>query len=398
MEIILPPGKTLLGSVHWHNPQHSRYSLIVPWQGRQRWLAGDGDPATFKYKVNLEMWEGRFSPENYRRRRPRSTPAGLLAVAHPQALPPDPTVADLVAEWLRGKHSTVRTTTFRRYQFIAEHLCRASLGDRKAERLTPSEVEAYREASLSSGGRRGRPMRPKTVKEQVVALRAAYNRGQRLGRVSHNPFTVLRLSDHEPDPLLPRVEPANIVVVAEADLPRLLAAVEGTYLAEPTWLGLDCGLRLGEALGLAWGDVDFAARQLIVTWQLGRKGEGRRPTKRSGSRSVPLSSPVAGALRQSLRLHADGCHRDAHAECLIFVGTPRDAADPPHEVSMAFSGLMNRIGLPDITFHRLRHTFATRQIMAGINARTLARWMGHKDPAFTLRIYTHWFEKVSQVG
>ena len=51
------------------------------------------------------------------------------------------------------------------------------------------------------------------------------------------------------------------------------------------------------------------------------------------------------------------------------------------------------IGLPDVTFHCLRHTHASQLIDAGVDIVTISKRLGHAKPDITLRIYAHLFRK-----
>jgi integrase len=62
-------------------------------------------------------------------------------------------------------------------------------------------------------------------------------------------------------------------------------------------------------------------------------------------------------------------------------------------VSAAWSHLAASIGLPDVTFHALRHTHASQLIDAGVDIVTIGKRLGHAKPDITLRIYAHMFKK-----
>lgn len=61
---------------------------------------------------------------------------------------------------------------------------------------------------------------------------------------------------------------------------------------------------------------------------------------------------------------------------------------PYRDISTAFATAVRRVGSTDFTFHDLRHTFASRLVMAGVDLTTVKELMGHKHIAMTLR-YTH---------
>ena len=55
----------------------------------------------------------------------------------------------------------------------------------------------------------------------------------------------------------------------------------------------------------------------------------------------------------------------------------------------SFETLINKLGIPHKSFHSLRHTFATRALECGMDVRTLAEILGHKNPTVTLNRYAH---------
>jgi integrase len=65
----------------------------------------------------------------------------------------------------------------------------------------------------------------------------------------------------------------------------------------------------------------------------------------------------------------------------------------PNAVSAAWADFADSIGLPDVTFHALRHTHASQLIDQGADIVTISKRLGHAKPDITLRIYAHLFCK-----
>ena len=61
----------------------------------------------------------------------------------------------------------------------------------------------------------------------------------------------------------------------------------------------------------------------------------------------------------------------------------------PDAVNAINRKIMKALGLEPIRFHDLRHTFATTALQSGADIRTVSGMLGHADPGFTLRTYTH---------
>jgi integrase len=160
------------------------------------------------------------------------------------------------------------------------------------------------------------------------------------------------------------------------------------------------GLRLGEALALRWSNVDLDRKILRTVEALEQtKRFGIRfktPKSKAGKRDITLPDLLVDALRG---------HRKAQLELRMQVGAgklPDDAllfstieGRPlsPIDVSVLWGRFAATIGMPEITFHALRHTHASQLIDAGVDIVTISKRLGHSKPDITLRIYAHLFRK-----
>ena len=155
------------------------------------------------------------------------------------------------------------------------------------------------------------------------------------------------------------------------------------------------GMRLGEALGLQWPDLDFAAREALIARALADDGQ-RVDTPKSGhGRTVDLSKQLVAVLR---RLHVE---RKAEAlrrgwrEVPLWVfcsttGTTLDAANVRH----AFARVLKQAGLPaHFTPHCLRHTFASILLAEGKSPAYVQAQLGHASITLTVDTYGRWLPK-----
>lgn len=176
-----------------------------------------------------------------------------------------------------------------------------------------------------------------------------------------------------------------------------LAARYGTM----TYLGAGCGHRQGELFGIALEDIDFLARVVHVRRQV-RIIHGERvfsPPKGGKVRSVPLPEAVGLRLSAHIAAHpplavtlpwkAPG--GEMVTASLLF---PRSVGVALHRPSFndMWRAALTKAGIPtgrDNGCHALRHTAASAWLVAGVDIRTVAEYLGHSDPGFTLRTYTH---------
>jgi integrase len=131
---------------------------------------------------------------------------------------------------------------------------------------------------------------------------------------------------------------------------------------------LHAGFRASALLLLTWEDVDFQRLVLTVRAAYAKNGE---------SRSVPMNEVLTATL-QAVRMNVS-------ASGLVF---RTRTGKPYRSCRTAFTHAVRQADVADFTFHDLRHTFASRLVMSGVNLPTVQALVGHKDISMTLR-YTH---------
>jgi integrase len=142
-------------------------------------------------------------------------------------------------------------------------------------------------------------------------------------------------------------------------------------------------MRRGEILGLRWSDVDLKAARLTVNQSLERLGgkTAFKPPKTAGSRRT-ITLPA-------LTVEALAAHRVDQARIgageLVFShgGIPWD----PDSLTKGFDRLIQATGVRRITFHGLRHTHISHQLMDGVHVKVVSERAGHANVAITLSVY-----------
>jgi integrase len=150
------------------------------------------------------------------------------------------------------------------------------------------------------------------------------------------------------------------------------------------------GLRLGELLGLQWGDFDKDEGMLSVERQWTRYGE-YGPTKTPAAvRRIALPAGLRDLpITQRLRSPFSGDEQPVFASRR---GTPLGHRNVTRR---GFEAARDRARLPlGLTFHDLRHAAASRLIRAGLDPVTVAGVLGHEDATVTLKVYAHLFDRL----
>ena len=164
-----------------------------------------------------------------------------------------------------------------------------------------------------------------------------------------------------------------------------------------------CGLRRGEALGLAWKDINFLdgtltiRRQLLNAWADGAPVFGE-PKTATGRRVVEVDSRTLGTLIAH-RLAQDSERatwgRGYEDHDLVFSQENGRPLDPSH-VTKLFCRLAAEAGLRRVRLHDLRHGSASLMLAAGIPVEVVSKRLGHSSISVTTDIYSHLLEGVGR--
>ena len=162
---------------------------------------------------------------------------------------------------------------------------------------------------------------------------------------------------------------------------KLLATAEsdGDPLYVAWLLGICCGLRRGEIMGLMWVDVDIQGRIIHVRRQRvnvdGRTVQSA-PKTDAGTRDIAITGTVAAALKDA---------RQADARYVVGGLQPVGAK----QISAGLARACAAAGVPRITPHGMRHTMAAAAASAGVPIKVLQLIMGHAQYTTTANIYAH---------
>ena len=172
------------------------------------------------------------------------------------------------------------------------------------------------------------------------------------------------------------------------------------------YIAVTTGMRQGELLALRWSDVTLSGPRPVIHVRQGlNKGpnglEVGDPKTANSTRLIVLAPDQVDVLQAHLALQE--VQRSAASEVwqdlnLVFPSGIGSIFMPSNLVHRHWYVLLERSGCRRIRFHDLRHTYASMAIRAGMDVRLLADGLGHTDPAFTLRVYAHVFDRHRQGG
>lgn len=283
-----------------------------------------------------------------------------------QMMMPDPgpvlTTADFAAAYLDSVGRSLRPSTMVSY---AANITRFTklYGDLPLKEIRAENIEAFI-ASLKG-------LSPASINIALRSLRAMFRRAIVHGHISSSPMAGVPMAR-----------------VPEKTFPPFLTLEQYWGHVEPVMpsnrfraacrLAMFSGMRLGEIGALRWQDIDFDLNEIRIESRDGWQ------TKSGKGRVVPLLDPVRDALTLLPKSH--------QSVLGVRTGTKKETPDTS-TISRMWRELVAKINsdedlIPPITFHGLRHSYATWLAASGLPLRSLQAVLGHADIATTM-IYTH---------
>ena len=289
-------------------------------------------------------------------------------------------ICDYISEWMQINHLKVSESTYVKYLNVVEKHINPYFGGMKAESVTTAVVADFTTMLTEKQG-----LSPKTVRDILTILKS-----------------ILKYARKEVGAIMPDVEyayPKN----AKHEMRVLTLAEQEKLMSELTTdmdeykfgilLALITGMRIGELCALKWENVHFEARYIQVNYTMQRlkntdisSFETNRtkvvvsdPKSDSSARLIPLTENAIAICKQFYR---------GGETAYVLTGDTKRYCEP-RRLQYHFTKIVEKIGLEDLHFHTLRHTFATRCVEVGFEIKTLSEILGHSTPKITLERYVH---------
>ncbi|MGH9271540.1 MAG: tyrosine-type recombinase/integrase, partial [Ilumatobacteraceae bacterium] len=262
---------------------------------------------------------------------------------------------------------------------------------------TASDLDRLYRRLLATGAVGDGGLAPATVRRVHGILRRALSQGVKWGWLGVNPAAATTP---------PRVQPSQIAPPSGPDLSRVLrrAWASSPDLACFLVLAAATGARRSELLALRWRNLDLPHGVVSIERGvvMGPAGLVEKDTKTHAVRRVALdegTAHVVEAHRARMAARGGMCRVDLTEDRFVF-SNAGDCSEPwfPDSVSRAFKRLCVAEGLPQVRLHDLRHFVASQLLSAGVDVRTVAGRLGHRNAATTLNVYAHFLEQADRVA
>lgn len=281
-------------------------------------------------------------------------------------------IADL---WKEEKRQFVKKSTFAAYSLIVETHLMPAFGN--LTEIAEKDVQEFVLNKLNKG------LSQKTIKDILIVLRMILKYGAKKNYCVYSPIDVIFPTDRERQ---------ELEVLSIANQKKIMHYVKEnfTFRNLGIFICLSTGIRIGEICALTWEDIDIDGGVIHIRKTIQRiyiRGKGVRhtellidtPKTATSIRDIPMTKDLLSVLKP-IRKVVNGQY---------FVLTNEAHPTEPRTYRNYYKKLLDKLGIPPIKFHGLRHSFATRCIESHCDYKTVSVILGHSNISTTLNLYVH---------
>ena len=285
------------------------------------------------------------------------------------------TIKELINEWKEYKKSLIKESSMAAYNLlIVNHIEPSfkSLGD-----LTETKIQKFVYDSFDNG------LSSKSVKDIIVVLKMIIKFAVKKKYILYEQIDIK----------YPSEKGKNEVEVLSKDNQRKLIDYcldNFSFQNLGILISLCSGMRIGEICALKWSDINLDNGVIEVRRTIQRiyvveddktytKMKIDAPKTKSSNRDIPISSKLLKVIKPLMRI----VNKD------FYVLTNDEKYTEPRTYRNYYKKLLRKLNIPQIKFHGLRHSFATRCIESNSDYKTVSVILGHSNISTTLNLYVH---------
>jgi integrase len=343
--------------------------------------------------------------------------------------PTEISVSDYMDMWIKDYcEVNLKSTTVDNYKKKIKNYIKPALGQYRLNCITSINIQKFLNEKFNEGFSRNSLASMKGI--LTGSLNYAVNT---LQFIKTNPAITTKLPLTRAEPEHETRKHDRVVVPSEVMQDIFKRFPQGHPCHIPLQLGYRCGLRLGEAFGVSWNDIDFKKQTLTVNWQV-QMNEKKKLwrlvlPKYNSIRVIKLDSIMMNILRQAKEEQSknESIYADFYtiyylddknhivksnfnnSTRFLPVNVREDGSYiAPRVMCHAFRVISgkdnpkakNHVHTPlnyTFDFHSLRHTHATMLLSAGVSPVVVKERLGHKNIETTLGIYAHVTETMNDL-
>lgn len=284
-------------------------------------------------------------------------------------------LSEVINLWKADKKQYVKKSSFSAYTLLIENHLIPIFGDKYE--IEEADVQSFVLLKLESG------LSQKTIKDILIVLKMILKFGAKYKWLTYTPFDIQFPTEREKH---------NIEVLTRTDQKKIMNYIQEhfTFRNLGVYICLSSGMRIGEVCALTWEDVDTDNGVINVNRTIQRIyviEDGTRKTElildtpktKNSIREIPISKDLLRILKPFKKI----------VNPAFFVLTNDAKPTEPRTYRSYYKNLMRELKMPELKFHGLRHSFATRCIESNCDYKTVSVLLGHSNISTTLNLYVH---------
>ena len=284
-------------------------------------------------------------------------------------------ISEVITLWKADKKQYVKKSSFSAYVLLIENHLLPTFGDKYE--LEEIDVQNFVFKKLETG------LSHKTIKDILIVLKMILKFGAKHKWLNYTPFDIQFPTEREKH---------NIEVLTKTDQKKIMNYIQEHFNFRNlgVYICLSAGMRIGEICALTWEDVDTDNGVISVNRTIQRIyviDEGLRKTElildtpktKNSIREIPISKDLLRILKPFKKI----------VNPSFFVLTNDAKPTEPRTYRSYYKNLMKELNMPELKFHGLRHSFATRCIESNCDYKTVSVLLGHSNISTTLNLYVH---------
>lgn len=284
-------------------------------------------------------------------------------------------ISEVIELWKVDKKQYVKKSSFAAYMLLVENHIIPEFGNKLL--IEESDVQNFVFKKLNAG------LSQKTVKDALVVLKMVLKFGAKHKWLEFKAFDIQFPTEREKH---------SIDVLSRSDQKKIMNHIQDhfTFRNLGVYVCLSAGMRIGEICALTWEDIDtdegvIHVRKTIQRIYIIEEGKRRTelildtPKTKNSIREIPISRNLLKILKPFKRI----------VNPSFFVLTNESKPTEPRTYRNYYKNFMKELGIPELKFHGLRHSFATRCIESKCDYKTVSVLLGHSNISTTLNLYVH---------
>lgn len=285
------------------------------------------------------------------------------------------TISEIARLWREDKKQYVKQSTISAYSLLLENHLIPAFGE--SQQIEEHELQEFVLTKLDDG------QSVKYIKDMLIVLKMILRYGEKNRWLEESKFEVKFPTERRRK---------DLAVLSRAEHRKILQYIHKnfTFRNLGIYITLNIGLRIGEICALRWSDIDVERGVIKIQKTLQRiyiiEGESRRtelimesPKTKNSIRDIPMPQELQRLVKRLKPI--------INNEYYVITNSTKPLE--PRSYRNYYKQFMKELGVSELKFHGLRHSFATRCIESKCDYKTVSVLLGHSNISTTLNLYVH---------